>query len=168
MMMMIILIIILLIIKTTATIQRGDLPVLSILYLIQFVRIDCSWALHIKTSLHPFISLFLIYLHVLFLSLSPISPANCPCILFAIHSFFLCSLLVFLNSLGSILQAFFIVLLVLTATCNGSILFFDVPTQTIFFTLHTIFTSNKSSFTISQKHTTVQHHFLGVIFYSLS
>ena len=43
---------------------------------------------NIKGSMHPFKLPFLIHLHVLFLSLSSISLANCPCILFAVHSFF--------------------------------------------------------------------------------
>ena len=57
------------------------------------------------------------------LSLSSISRANCPWILFAVHSFFLCSPLVFLNSLGSTISSFVIVLLFLTVTSHGSILF---------------------------------------------
>ena len=72
---------------------------------------------------HPFKSLFLIHLHVFFLSFSSISLANCLSILFAVHSFFLCTSLVFLNSLGSNVSLCVIVLLVLTATRNGSILF---------------------------------------------
>ena len=75
--------------------QRGDLPVLSILHLIYLVCIDYSWALHIKASVHPFRSLVLFHLHVLLLSLSSIPPANCQCIfVFAVHSFFVSYFLV--------------------------------------------------------------------------
>ena len=84
------------------------------------VRIDCFWALHIKASVHTFKSLS----HpspCVVLILSSIPLANCPCILFAAYSFFLSSL-VFLNSLGSTVSSCLIVLLVLTATSNGSIL----------------------------------------------
>ena len=63
---------------------------------------------------------FLIHLHVLSVSLFTLSLANCPCFLFAVHSFF-CSSLVFLNSLGSTVSSFVIV--VLTAASNGSRLF---------------------------------------------
>ena len=59
----------------------------------------------------------------MFLSLSSISRANCPCILFEVHSFFLCSSLVFLNSLGLNVSSCVIALLVLTATSHHSILF---------------------------------------------
>ena len=76
-----------------------------------------------QSLVHPFKSLFPIHLHVLFVSLFSISLANCPCILFAVHSFFLCSSLVFLNSLWPNVTLFVIVPLVLTATSNGSRLF---------------------------------------------
>ena len=102
--------------------QRDDSAVLSILYLIKLVRIDCSWELHIKALVHPFKSLFLIHLHVLFLSLPSISLANYLSMLYAIHSFFLCSSLVFLNSLGSTVSSCVIVQLVLTTTSSSSIM----------------------------------------------
>ena len=76
-----------------------------------------SWALYVKALVHLFKSSFLIHLHVLFLTLSSIPLANCPDTLFSVHSFFLCSGLVFMNSLGSVL-----VLTFLTATSNGSTL----------------------------------------------
>ena len=79
----------------------------------------CSWELPVKASVHLSKSLSLIHLHVLFVSLFSISLANCPCILFAAHSFFLYSL-VFLNSLGSTVSSFVIVPYVLTETSNGS------------------------------------------------
>ena len=72
---------------------------------------DCSMALHIKAFVNPFKSLFFIYRHVLFVSVFSISLANCPCILLAVCSFFLCSSVVFLNSLGSNFSLFVIVLL---------------------------------------------------------
>ena len=77
-----------------------------------------------QSIMHPFKSLFHIHLHVLFLSLFFISLANCPCILFAVHSLFPCSSLIFLNSLGSSVSSCVIVLLVLTEASNSSIFFF--------------------------------------------
>ena len=87
------------------------------------VCIDCPLALHIKDLVHPFKSIFVIHIHLLLLSLLSISLANCPCILFPFHSYFLCYFSVFLNSLRSTVSTFVIVLLVLTSTSNGSILF---------------------------------------------
>ena len=87
------------------------------------VCIDCPLALHIKDLVHPFKSIFVIHIHLLLLSLLSISLANCPCILFSFHSYFLCYFSVFLNSLRSTVSTFVIVLLVLTSTSNGSILF---------------------------------------------
>ena len=77
----------------------------------------CSWALHIKASVYPFRSLFLIHLYVLFLSLSYISLANFP---FSIFSFFFFSFLEFFRVNCSSCA---IALLGLTASSNGSILF---------------------------------------------
>ena len=79
--------------------QRGDLAVLSISYLMQLVCIDCSWALYIKVLVHPFKLLYLIHL-CLFSSLFSISQTDCRFNCFALHSFFLCSSLFFVNSLG--------------------------------------------------------------------
>ena len=121
--------------------QRGDWPVLSILHLILLVHIDCSRVLHIKASMHPFKSLFLIHLHVLSLSLS-LSLANCPSTIFQSTNFLFILLQFFFNSLRSIVSLYALVLFVLTATGIGSILFL---TQAIYFTLQTVFTFNKSS-----------------------
>ena len=78
---------------------------------------------------------------------------HCPCISFGIHSFihsfifFLCLSLVFLNSLWSTVSSCIIVLLVLTATSNGSVLFLTYhPRQ--FSSLRTLFS-----------HQVLFHHF---------
>ena len=98
----------------THILQRGDSPVLSILHLIQLVRIDCSQELHIKALVHPFKSLFLIHLHVLFLSLSCMYLANCRCIfLQSVHfSLFVLNFLEFFRD-----NCF---LVCYSSTCSGS------------------------------------------------
>ena len=75
---------------------------------------------------------------MLLLSLLSISLANCSCILFSAHSFFICYFSVFLNSLRSTVSTFVIVLLVLTATSNGSILFLTYQPRP-FLSLFTLF-----------------------------
>ena len=52
------------------------------------------------------------------------------CILFSDHSYFLCFSLVFLNSLGLTVSSCVIILLVLSAPNNGSILFLMYQTRT--------------------------------------
>ena len=110
--------------------------------------LDHPLELYIKASLHLFKSLFLIHLHMLFLSLPSISSKlSMHFFLQSIHIFF-CSFLVFLNSLGSTVSSCVIVLLVLTVSSNGSILFLTYHPRPFFFALRTIFTPNKSSSTI--------------------
>ena len=94
---------------------------LSISHLI--VCKDCSLALHIKALVHLIKSLFHIHLHVLFSSLPSTSLANYTSILFSVHSCFLCSSLIFLNSVGSTVSTCVKILFVLTAASKGSILF---------------------------------------------
>ena len=84
---------------------------------------DCSWALHIKALVHLIKSLFHIHLHVLFSSLPSTSLANYTSILFSVHSCFLCSSLIFLNSVESTVSTCVKILFVLTAASKGSILF---------------------------------------------
>ena len=92
--------------------------------------------------MHPFKSLSPVHLHALFLSFSSISLANFPCILFAVRSFFLCSL-VFLNLLESTVSSCVIVLLVLTATSKGAILFLTYQSRP-FYSLFTLFSHSIS------------------------
>ena len=72
------------------------------------------------------------------LILAFISLENCPCILFTFHSFFFCSSLVFLSSLGSALSSCVVVLLFMTATSNDSILILTYQPKP-FLSLFTLF-----------------------------
>ena len=82
---------------------------------------------------------------MLFLSLPFISLGNCPCILFVVHSVFLCNSLIFLNSLGSTASSCVIVLLVLTAASHRSILFLKYHPRP-FSSLFTLFSHPISPF----------------------
>ena len=100
------------------------------------------WVLHIKGSVHPFKSLFLIHPCVVLILVLHITSK------LSMHSFCRAFIfpfsLVFLNSLNSTVSLCVIVRLVLTATSNGSILFLMYHPRS-FSPFFILFTSNKSS-----------------------